>query len=88
MYKYIHKGLPWQSSGQDSTIKMQGPVFNPWSENQDPTGCAVRPEKKPKEGHVHIAVFKMDNQQGPTVQHMELAQCYVPTWMGEGFGGQ
>ena len=24
------------------------------------------------EGHVHGAVFKMDNQQGPTVQHMEL----------------
>ena len=24
------------------------------------------------EGHVHTAIFKMDNQQGPTVQHMEL----------------
>ena len=24
------------------------------------------------EGHVHTATFKMDNQQGPTVQHTEL----------------
>ena len=23
-------------------------------------------------GHVHTAMFKMDNQQGPTVQHREL----------------
>ena len=22
--------------------------------------------------HVHAAIFKMDNQQGPTVEHMEL----------------
>ena len=25
-----------------------------------------------KDGHVHIAIFKMDNQQGPTLQHREL----------------
>ena len=84
MYKYIHKGLPWQSSGQDSTIKMQGPVFNPWSENQDPTGCAVRPEKKPKEGHVHIAVFKMDKQQGPAEQHGELCSVSCGSLAGTG----
>ena len=24
------------------------------------------------EGHVHTAIFKMDNQQGPTEQQMEL----------------
>ena len=24
------------------------------------------------DGHVHTATFKMDNQQGPAVQHMEL----------------
>ena len=28
--------------------------------------------------HVHTAVFKMDNQQGPTVRHREL--CPVLTW--------
>ena len=33
---------------------------------------------------VHTAIFKMDNQQGPTVQHMEL--CYVTAWMGGEFG--
>ena len=29
------------------------------------------------EGHVHTAIFKMDNQQGPTAQHRDSAQCYV-----------
>ena len=24
------------------------------------------------DGHIHTAMFKMDNKQGPTVQHMEL----------------
>ena len=24
------------------------------------------------DGHVHAAIFKKDNQQGPTVQHREL----------------
>ena len=24
------------------------------------------------DGHVHSAIFKMDNQQGPTVEHREL----------------
>ena len=24
------------------------------------------------DGHAHTAIFKVDNQQGPTVQHMEL----------------
>ena len=24
------------------------------------------------DGHIHTAIFKMDNQQGPTVQHMKL----------------
>ena len=26
--------------------------------------------------HVHIAVFKTDNQQGPTIQHMELCPIF------------
>ena len=30
----------------------------------------------------------MDNQQGPTIQYREIAQCYVAAWMGEGFGGE
>ena len=34
---------------------------------------------------VHTAIFKMDNQQGPTVQHINSAQCYVATWIGGQF---
>ena len=37
-------------------------------------------ERKGKIAHVHTAVFKMDNQQGPTVQPWNSAQCYVPAW--------
>ena len=33
------------------------------------------------DGHVHFAVFKMDNQQGPTVWHVELSSCHVAVWM-------
>ena len=36
---------------------------------------------------VPTAVFKMD-QQGPTVQHIELCKCYVAAWTGAEFGGE
>ena len=36
-------------------------------------------------GHVHAALFKMDNQQGPTVG---ILLCYVAAWMGGVFGGE
>ena len=39
--------------------------------------------------HVHAAVFKMDNQQGPTVQHIELCSVLLlAAWMGEEFWGE
>ena len=34
---------------------------------------------KTLERSVPTAIFKMDNQQKPVVQHIEL--CYVPSWM-------
>ena len=38
------------------------------------------------EGHVHTAIFKMDDQQKPIVYSTwNSAQCYVPAWMGGGF---
>ena len=37
---------------------------------------------------VHTAVFKMDNQQGPTLLHRELCSVYVAAWMGGAFGGE
>ena len=40
------------------------------------------------EGHIHMAVFKVDHQQGPTVSTGNSAQCYVAAWMGEEFGGE
>ena len=35
-----------------------------------------------------IAVFKMDNQQGPTAYTWNSTQCYVLVWMGGAFGGE
>ena len=40
------------------------------------------------EGHVHTGVFKMDNQQDLLYSIWNSAQCYVPAWMGRGFGGE
>ena len=33
-------------------------------------------------GHVHIAIIKTDNQQGPAVWHRNSAKCYVTVWRG------
>ena len=38
--------------------------------------------------HVHTAAFKMDNQQGPTIQHMQFCSCYVAAYMRGEFGGE
>ena len=32
------------------------------------------------DGHVHTAIFKMGNQQGPKLWNS--AQCYVSAWIG------
>ena len=39
-----------------------------------------------RDGYIHTAVFKMDNQQGPTVR--SSVQCCVLAWMGWEFGGE
>ena len=39
-----------------------------------------------RDGHVHTAMFKMDNQQGLIVWNS--AQCDVAAWMGGEFGGE
>ena len=39
-------------------------------------------------GHVHAAVFKMDNQQGPTVQHGELCSRLHGSLDGRGVLGR
>ena len=32
----------------------------------------ITEKRKHKNGHIHVAIFKMDNQQGPTVEHRTL----------------
>ena len=38
------------------------------------------------DGHVQTATFRMDNQQGPAVQSMELCSAHMAAWMGWGVG--
>ena len=40
------------------------------------------------DGHVHIATFKMDNQQRALYSIWNSAQRYVAAWMGGEFGGE
>ena len=40
------------------------------------------------DGHVHTAVFKMDNQQGLTVQHRELSSVSCDCLDGVGVWGR
>ena len=39
-------------------------------------------------GHAHTAIFKMDNQQGPTVQHRELCSMLCSSLDGRGVWGR
>ena len=36
----------------------------------------------------YTAIFKMDTQQGPIAQHMELCSMLCCSWMGRWFGGE
>ena len=38
--------------------------------------------------HVHTAIFKMENQQGPTVEHRELCSMLCGSQDGRGVGGE
>ena len=40
------------------------------------------------DGHVHTAVFKMENQQGPTVEHRELCVVLCGSLDGRGVWGR
>ena len=40
------------------------------------------------DGHVHSAIFKMDNQQGPTVQHRELCSMVCGSLDARGVWGR
>jgi len=40
------------------------------------------------DGHIHTAVFKMDNQQGPTIEHMELCSMLYGSLDGREIWGR
>ena len=50
--------------------------------------CALFPELSKVHSRVHTAVFKRDNQQGPTVHRRELCSMLCASRMGVGVGGE
>ena len=50
-------------------------------------GCWGEGIVKDFEGHVHTAIFKMDNK-SLLYSTWNSAQCYVAAWMGRGFIGE
>ena len=40
------------------------------------------------QGHAHTAIFKMDSQQGPAVQHRELCSVLCSSLDGRGVWGE
>ena len=50
-------------------------------------GCWGEGIVKDFEGHVHTAIFKMDNK-SLLYSTWNSAQCYVAAWMGRGFEGE
>ena len=73
-------GLPFPSSGD-----LPNPGIEPRSPESQADSLLSEPTGKP---NVHTTLFKINNQQGPTVQHRELAQCYVAALIGGKFGGE
>ena len=40
------------------------------------------------DGYVHTDIFKVDNQQGPTVEHIELCSVLCGSLVGRGVWGE
>ena len=40
------------------------------------------------DGHVHTAIFKTENRQGPAVERRELRSTLCAAWTGGAFGGE
>ena len=61
--------------------RLREAAYNCWGRQGSRHGCGVW------DGHVHTATFKMDNQ-GPTVQHMELCPLLRGFRDGRGVWGR
>ena len=54
---------------QKETHRLRERTYGCWREGW---GVGERDSQGVWDGHVHTGIFKMDNQQGPAVQHMVL----------------
>ena len=62
------------------TPRLRQPPSCCWGEGGERDRWGVCPD-----AHVHTALFKTDNQQGPSVQHRRLWLWYVAAWTGGRF---
>ena len=71
---------------QKQTHKLRERTYGYWSGGEGWGGG--RENQGVWDRHVLTAIFKMDNQQGPTVQHRDLCSMLCAVWMGGEFGGE
>ena len=71
-------------------VKSESEVAQSCPTPRDPMDCSLPGSSIHGifQARVHTAIFKLDNQQGPTVQQGNSAQCCVATWMVGEFGGE
>ena len=46
-------------------------------------GEGGRDKRRVGDQHIHSSIYKIDNQQGPTVQHRELYSIFCNNYMGK-----
>ena len=83
----------WDSPGKNTRVgchflqcmkvKSESEVTQSCLTPRDPMDCSLPGSSIHGifQARVHTAIFKLDNQQGPTVQQGNSAQCCVATWM-------
>ena len=88
--KHLMKGFQYKY--KEKQTLMVGADFNTERDSQTYKTNLRLPGGKDSqglwEGHVHTAVFRMDDQQGPTVQHMELCSMFCASLDGRGVWGR
>ena len=83
----MNQGSSTSSSGQDRDPGPGLPLTGNGLKTGLPRHWASDNERQWCLQLIHTALFKMDNQQGPTVAG-DSAQCYVAAWMGGESGGE
>ena len=67
---------------QKETHRLRGWIYACWGKDEGRDSWRVL------YGHVHTAIFTMDNHKDLLHSTWNSAQCYVAVWIGQEFGGE